>query len=152
MNSRVKRTQHVVLSTDRPPPTDPRGIFADFRGSVNGKMFERKQASVENTAKLIQRHEAMSLLGEHAKANEMEQVRSAQSSTYRMMNKISSAIPSYFTDTVEDRTPFIGSNTPKRTLASLRLCCLLIQITGICAPLPTIGGSVLSRRYRTPFK
>ena len=109
MTSRVKRIQHVVLSTDRPPQTDPRGIFADFQGSVNGKTFGGTQASADNT-QLLQRHEAMSLLGQHAKAKEMEQLRSAQSSMYRIMYKISSAMPSYFTDTAEDRTPFIGSN------------------------------------------
>ena len=148
MTSRVKRIQHVVLSTDRPPQTDPRGIFADFQGSVNGKTFGGTQASADNT-QLLQRHEAMSLLGQHAKAKEMQQLRSAKFSTCR------SAMPSYFTDTVEDRTSFIAQvrkSTPKRTLAFLRLCCLLIQITGICAPLPMIGGFVLLRRYRTPFK
>ena len=107
LNSRVKHIQHVVLSADRPAQTDPRKVFADFQGSVTRKKYTRKVA--DESAELLYRQEAMSLLGVYAKRKEREaKSSSSRASRYYECGLINS-LPTYRTETVEDRTPMIGS-------------------------------------------
>ena len=106
LNARVKRIQHVVLSADRPAQTDPRKVFANFQGSdVSGK----KNTTANDGAELLHRHKAMSLLAEYAKEKERElKRRGSRAAAYHDCGLISD-LPQYRTDTVQDRTPMIGS-------------------------------------------
>jgi hypothetical protein len=107
LNSRVKHIQHVVLSADRPAQTDPIKVFANFQGNVIGKKYARKQAN--DSTPLLYRREAISLLGQYAREKEREQKsRSSRASAYYECGLINH-MPNYRTETVEDRTPMIGS-------------------------------------------
>ena len=96
---------HVVLSSDRPAQTDPKKVFANFQGSVSGKRNTKANQSDE----LLHRHEAMSLLAEYAKEKECElKRRGLRAAAYYDVGLINH-LPQYRTNTVEDRTPMIGS-------------------------------------------
>lgn len=112
LNTLIKHIQHVVLSADRPAQTDPREVFANFQGS---NASGNKNATANGTAKLLHRHKATSLLAEYAKEKERELKRcESRAPAYHDCGLIHDLplwahIPQYRTDTVQDRTPMIGS-------------------------------------------
>ena len=111
MLNNVVRYKHVVLSTDRPLQTNPRQVFKNFQGNTNGKNYAEMEESI---ALMWNEDTAMSLLHKYGlkKEERSESIKSRMGGRSRFLDH-------FLTDTIEDRTPMIGSENKVYSTADI---------------------------------